>query len=50
MIINSTVFIIAFLVYISLVFVLPPEKAKYLKPIGKILKYIANTPGGLKIK
>ena len=48
--ISSEIIIIALVVYTGLLYVLPPEKAKYLKPIGKILAYLANTPGGLKIK
>ena len=47
---ESGIFIAASFIYVSLMYILPPEQAKFLKPVGKILKFIANTPGGLKIK
>lgn len=37
-------------VYSLLIYVLPPNYAKKLKPIGVILNMLANTPGGLKFK
>ena len=36
--------------YPILIYILPPEYAAKLKPIGCILKYLAETPGGLKTK
>ena len=37
-------------IWTALMYVLPPEKAKRLYPIGKFLNAIANTPGGLRYK
>jgi hypothetical protein len=37
-------------IYSLIVYLLPPDKAKKLKPVGVILKALASTPGGLKIK
>lgn len=44
-------------IYSTLIYVLPPDKAKKLtkwvekfKPLKRILDILANTPGGLKIK
>ena len=35
-------------IYSLLIYLLPPETAKKLKPVGVILKALASTPGGLK--
>lgn len=37
-------------IYGGLIFILPPEYAKKLKPIGKLLNFLANTPGGVQTK
>ena len=34
----------------TLMYFLPPDKAKELKPVGEFLKKIANTPSGFKRK
>lgn len=41
---------ILFGVYNILMYTLPEKHAKKLKPIGRWLKFLANTPGGLKRK
>ncbi len=38
------------LIYSGVIYFLPPKYAKKLKPIGKILRFFASTPGGLKFK
>ena len=41
---------VASAIYSLLIYLLPPETAKKLLPVGAFLKMIASTPGGLKIK
>jgi hypothetical protein len=41
--------ILAAMLYPMILYLLPPKLARKLKPIGKILTSIANTPGGFKI-
>jgi len=38
------------LLWPGLMYLLPPKLSKKLKPFGRFLKAIANTPGGLKLK
>ena len=37
-------------IYMGLIYFLPPKIAKKIEPIGKLLQFLAKTPGGLKSK
>ena len=35
------------LIYMGLLYFLPPKIAKKIEPLGKLLQFLAKTPGGL---
>ena len=38
------------LIYMGLLYFLPPKIARKIEPLGKLLQFLAGTPGGAKRK
>jgi len=46
----QTAVISASLIYMGVLYFLPPKLAKKLEPLGKLLQLLAGSPGGAKLK